>query len=322
MAGDDDTVRVRPAPVMRRPKPRWWLYGGVAAVVLLGVAGGALAYFGRAPEISIGVQSEAQIDAAQPCGIEVSRFSADPQIVVIDFPSLTVQGLMLDRVAALVEKAGLPRGRVLGDAALTQAIYNCGDTIESYYYGHDYQAADLRRFFALADADGVTLNKRELWLKGLLTQLGWMEPGAIGAIITLPASGGPVDPGMRAVILHHELSHGAFYTDPAYAAYATAFWNSLTSADRAAFTAFLGRQGYDAGNTRLILNETQAYLIFTRDPRFFNAAAVGMTDAAVANLRAGFIAGMPIFWLTPMANAALPNTVQAPGASCPSRSGQ
>jgi hypothetical protein len=322
MAGDDDTVRIRPAPVMSRRKPPWWLYGAAAVAVLIGAAGGAYAYFGRSPNIPILVQSEAQIDATQPCGIEVSRFAADPDIVVIDFPTLTVQGLMLDRVAALVEKAGLPRGRVLDDAALTQAIYNCGDTIESYYYGHDYQAADLRRFFALADADGVTLNKREIWLRGLLRQLGWLEPGANGAIITLPASGGPVDPGMRAVILHHELSHGAFYTDPAYAAYATAFWNSLTAADQAAFTAFLGRQGYDTGNTRLMLNETQAYLIFTRDPRFFNAAAVGMTDAALATLRAGFIAGMPNFWLTPMANAALPNAGQAPGASCQSGSGQ
>jgi hypothetical protein len=116
---------------------------------------------------------------------------------------------------------------------------------------------------------------------------------------------------MRAVILHHELSHGAFYTTPAYEAYAVSFWNSLTDADRAAFTGFLGRQGYDTANTNLMLNETQAYLIFTRDPRFFNGSVVGMSDEQIHTLRAGFIAGMPNFWLQPMANADLPIAPQA-----------
>jgi hypothetical protein len=281
---------------------------GIAAAGLLiaAAAGGAWSYFSNAATVPIDTETEAQIDAAQPCTITVSHFAADPAIVVIDFPSLTVQGLMLDRVAALIEKASLPRDRVLDDAELHEAIYNHGDTIESYYYGHDYRAADLRKFFQLADADGVTLNQNELWLKTLLKQLGWLSPGANGALITLPAAITPINQEMRAVILHHEISHGAFYTIPAYAQYATDFWNSLTQADRAAFTNFLGRQGYDTTNTNLILNETQAYLIFTRDPIFFNAAAVGMTDAQINTLRAGYIAAIPVPWLQPMANATLP----------------
>jgi hypothetical protein len=226
--------------------------------------------------------------------------------VVIDFPSLTVQGLMLDRVAALVEKAKLPRDRVLNDVELNQAIYDCGDTIESYYYGHDYKAADLLKFYTLADQEGIKLNAHELWLKRLLRQLGWLTPGANGAIITLPAAGGPITEEMRAVILHHEISHGAFYTIPAYAAYAQQFWYSLTQADRDAFTNFLGSEGYDTADTTLMLNETQAYLIFTRDPRFFNGSVVNMTQAQIDTLREGFIANMPNFWLQPMANAALP----------------
>ena len=84
------------------------------------------------------------------------------------------------------------------------------------------------------------------------------------------------------------------------------FWAGLTPEDRAAFTAFLGRQGYDTSLTELMLNETQAYLIFTRDPRFFNAAAVGKTEAEIDQLRQGFIANMPDFWLTPLASAPLP----------------
>jgi hypothetical protein len=302
---DDDTVVIRRVPVGQKKSRLPLAIGGALGVLLL-AAGGAWFVFGRTPPIPMDTETEAQIDASQPCNVQVSRFAADPDIVVIDFPSLITQGFTLDRVAALVEKANLPRDRVLNDVELQEAITNCGETIESYYYGHDYQAADLAKFFRLAAQDNIKLNPQELWLKRLVSQLGWLKPGANGAIITLPATGGPVTPDMRAVILHHELSHGAFYTDATYRQYAVSFWNSLTPSDRAAFTGFLGRQGYDTADTTLMLNETQAYLIFTRDPRFFNGAAVGMTDAEIGQLRAGFIANMPDFWLQPMANATLP----------------
>lgn len=303
---EDDTIRVRRPPPPGRGKTGLRLAVAAGALAAILAIGGCWFMTSGPAPIAIDAETEAQIDATQPCAITVSRFAADPAIVVIDFPNLNVQGLMLDRVAALIEKAGLPRDRVLDDVALNQAIYNCGDTIESYYYGHDYKAADLAKFFTLAARDNIKLNPDELWLKRLLTQLGWLQPGANGALITLPGAISPVTEEMRAVILHHELSHGAFYTTPAYEAYAVSFWNSLTDADRAAFTNFLGRQGYDTGNTNLMLNETQAYLIFTRDPRFFNGSVVGMSDAQIDTLRAGYIAGMPDFWLQPMANAALP----------------
>jgi hypothetical protein len=311
---DDDTIVIRRAPVGRKKSRLPLAIGGALAVLLL-AAGGGWFVFGRTPLIPMDTETEAQIDAAQPCNVQVSRFAEDPDIVVIDFPSLLTQGFTLDRVAALVEKANLPRDRVLNDVELQEAITNCGETIESYYYGHDYQAADLAKFFRLAAQENIKLNPQELWLKRLVNQLGWLKPGANGAIITLPATGGPVTPDMRAVILHHELSHGAFYTDATYRQYAVSFWNSLTPSDRAAFTGFLGRGGYDTTDTTLMLNETQAYLIFTRDPRFFNGAAVGMTDAEIDQLRAGFIANMPDFWLQPMANATLP--IGAAPAVCP-----
>jgi len=303
---DDDTIRLQPVQSPVRKTNRPLLFGGLAFGLAIAAVGAGLAVLDRIPAISIDTETEAQIDATQPCDVKVSYFAADADIVVIDFPSLTIQGLMLDRVAALVEKAKLPRDRVLNDVQLNQAIYDCGDTIESYYYGHDYKAADLQKFFTLADQEDVKLNAHELWLKRLLGQLGWLTPGANGAIITLPAAGGPITEEMRAVILHHEISHGAFYTIPAYAAYAEKFWASLTQADRAAFTSFLGSEGYDIANTTLMLNETQAYLIFTRDPRFFNGSVVNMTQAQVDTLREGFIANMPNIWLQPMANAALP----------------
>jgi len=303
---NDATVRLRPGAGVKQKSSRLPLFAGIAVIAVLAIGAGAFFFFSGPPAVPIDTETEAQIDATQPCAPKVSYFALDHDIVVIDFPSLTIQGLMLNRVAALVEKAKLPRDRVLSDVELNQAIYDCGDTIESYYYGHDYKVADLQKFFRLADQEGIKLNPHELWLKSLLKQLGWLTPGANGAIITLPAAGGPITEEMRAVILHHEISHGAFYTIPAYAAYATKFWDSLTQMDRDAFTNFLGSEGYDTADTTLMLNETQAYLIFTRDPRFFNGSVVNMTQAQVDTLREGFIANMPNIWLQPMANAALP----------------
>jgi hypothetical protein len=314
----DDTIKIshgkilHGAPIKRRRLLKPVLAGAGLALVPAALAG---AWFGvrpavLGPSIPIGTQTEAEIDASEPRSIVVSTFALDDAVIVIDFPDLASQGLTLDRIAALVEKAHLPRDRVLTDDELTEAIRASGDTVESYYYGHDYQAADLAKFFRLAAAQNIRLNAHEAWLKTLLARLGWLHPGARGAIITVPAAGAVIAPDVRAVILHHEISHGAFYTDATYRSYVEAFWYSLTDSDRTAFTDFLGRQGYDTTNTELMLNETQAYLIFTRDPRFFNAAAVGMTDADIAKLRAIFIANMPEFWLRPLANGLLPSAAQ------------
>jgi hypothetical protein len=313
---DDDTIRVRaPAPGSRKNSA--WARGiAVAALAIVLIAGaGWYAFSGPAP-FPIDTETETQIDATQPCSVTVSRLEPDPAVVVIDFPNLYVQGLMLDRVAALIEKAKLPRDRVLNDVELNEAIANCGATIETYYYGHDYKAADLAKFFRLAAADGVQLNPDELWLKRLMRQLGWLKPGANGALITLPGAASPITEEMRAVILHHEISHGAFFTIPAYEAYAVSFWNSLTDAQRTAFTHFLGSEDYDTTNTNLMLNETQAYLVFTRDPRFFNANAVGMTDAELDQLRDRYIAGMADFWLKSNTGATLPVGPE-PASACP-----
>jgi hypothetical protein len=319
-ADDDDTIRVARPAARRRQPPALLVAGGVLAALLLIGGGGFLALRPAAlPPIPIDTETEAQIDSTQPCTIQVSHFAPDPDIVVLDFPNLTMQGQALDRVAAFVEKAGLPRDRVLNDSDLAAAIAASGSTVENYYYGHDYKVADLQNFFRLADADGIRLNPQEGWLRSLLAQLGWLTAGANGALITVPAAGGPITPEMRAVILHHEISHGAFYTIPAYAGYALTFWNSLTSQDRAAFTHFLGSEGYDTTDTTLIYNETQAYLIFTTDPRFFNGSVVGMTQGQIDTLRAGYIAGMPQFWLTKLANETLP-IAPAP-AACPAGAG-
>jgi len=194
----------------------------------------------------------------------------------------------------------VPHDHVLSDAALEAAIAASNDKFDTYYFGHDYRASDLAHFFRQAARDHVTLRPQELALQATLQQRGMLQPGATGAVITLPplSSDPPVDAAARATILRHELSHGIYFTDPAYADYTIHFWNQvMTSGQRTAFRALLGREGYDTTQEDLMRNEMQAYLVHTRDPRFFNPASLGLPVTDVLALRAAFAAGMPAGWL-------------------------
>ena len=227
-------------------------------------------------------------------------FAPAPAILVLLYPTLHAQALAMNRIGAFVEKAGVPRDRVLDDAALDQAVAATGDPFDSYYFGHDYRAADLARFFTTADRDDVRLRPEEQALRALLAARGVLAPASATAVITLPplSADPPIDAAARATVLRHELSHGLYFTDPTYAAYTKDFWEAQLSADqRALFRAFLGREGYDTGNEDLMRNEMQAYLVHTTDPRYFNAASVQMAASTIAELRNDFVKGMPAGWL-------------------------
>ena len=332
----DDTVRVLPLP---RRNYRGWL-AAAAVAALLGVSAGgwllwpgpstppsaiplsatppsatlpstsaptvtapvpsdALAAASR-PALPVEIATEQQIRDHAPAGLSVFRFTDNPRILVLDFASLHEQGRMLNRVAALVEKAGLPRDRVLTDGQLGEAIRSQGDTVETFYYGHDYGAESLVRFFALADRDRIELNPEEEQLRALLHQEGWFAPGANAALISLTAAGADakVTLGARIAILRHELSHGEFFSNPVYDEYVHDFWlTALTGTERAAFRSFLAKDEYDTGNEELMYNEMQAYLMFTRDPLFFTAELAGLTPGRLGELQSRFLAGMPPGWL-------------------------
>ncbi len=250
--------------------------------------------------LDVPLADEATILAARAPDLLVFRCRDAPSVLVLSFPSLSQQGDMLDRLAAFVEKAGLPRDRVLADAELDAAIRQSGDTRETYYYGHDYRAADAARFFAVADRDHIVLNAEEERLRALLKRAGMLTPGAVGALISIPplTDSQQIDASSRATILHHELSHGVFFTDPAYAAYARNFWfKVLNDVQRAGFRRFLGTEGYDTANEDLMLNEAQAFLVHTEDNRYFSPDHAGLSVEAAARLRAIFVSGMPDRWL-------------------------
>jgi hypothetical protein len=268
-----------------------------------------------APAFPVTNATEAEILADQPADMSVFRFAPNPAIVVLDFASLAEQGQMLNRMAVFEEKDGYPHDRLLTDPELDRAIRNGGDEPATFYYGHDYRADALIRFFAIADRDHVALTGQEQRLRVLMTQLGWTQPGTVGALITLPRlnADATIDTEARATILRHELSHGEYFTNPAYAAFTQHFWRDLmTEADRSGFRRFLIADHYDGSIDDLMMNEGQAYLMHTHDPRFFSAQFVGLTPSRIEELRQMFMAGMPHGWLR---DATLPPVAVTPASA-------
>lgn len=247
---------------------------------------------GYAPPLA----SEAEILADAPRQLAIYRFAPRPAVVVLQFPTLADQAAMLNRIAAFIEKNGYPHDLVLSRAALDAKIAAEGGTPDTFYYGHDYRSADVIRFLDVA----TDLNDSEQALRGLVQKLGWGASNAAGALVSLAAvsSLSDLDPAARATILRHELSHGVYFTDPAYAEYCQRFWrDTLSAAERQKFVAMLKRDGYDTSIEDLMINETQAYLMHTPDRRYFSAAEVGIPASRIVELRQVFLVGMPAGWL-------------------------
>jgi len=307
MPPDDAASNAAPHRAARRRRPILLAAGGaallvaVAAVLLLrpqptrAPPAAAISDPGAYAEVTSA--DEAGILAAPQDRLRVFRLAQAPSVIVLAFASMHQQALTLDRVGAFVEKAGMPHDHVLPDAELSSRIARAGEDFDSYYYGHDYRAADLGRFFATASADATVLDADEIALKTFLASDGLFQPGAVGAVISVPplSTQPPVDAGARATILRHEVAHGVYFTDPAYRDYTTRFWaEAMTEAERAAFRKLLGGEGYDTSNEDLMRNEMQAYLVHTTDRRFFDPSRLGIAAEA---LRRRFVEGMPPGWL-------------------------
>ncbi len=310
---DDDATmrlpRVAPAPPRRR-LARW--LGAAGGLVLLGAGGLAAVRFWPRPGVE-----PAPGPAAAPPGIILAapppllnhagllahqareptalRWSANPLVWVLDFPSLDMQGQAMNRAAALIEKAGTPRDRVLDDAALAAAIAAGGRRPDTWYFGHNYRASDLARMARLAAAAGIALNPLERWVQEQVAAARRLEPGREAAFLTLPAIGPEVDAQTRASILMHELGHGQFMTQPLFAAHVMRVWSEgFSEAERRAMRRFLGDDGYDTAQEEMMANEAMAYLLYTPDRRFFDPARdLGWSDAQTARLRAMLRAGAP-----------------------------
>jgi hypothetical protein len=307
------------AAIQAAPAPRRspiGLFAGLAGAAIL--SAGLLTWMqwptARSPEVSraavfvppsvipipIGTAAMVQILGHVTPDLTITRLAENPRILVADFASLTRQGRMLDRVAAMVEKAGQPRDRLLTPVEIADAVRTGGDTSDGFYYGHDYGADSLTRFFAMAERGQVSLNSDEAYLLSLLRQEQWLAPGARFGLISIPRVGADpnLDQAARAAIFYHELAHGEYFANPAHEQYVHLFWRSkLRDGERDGVRTYLNSQGYDADNQEVVENEMQAYLMFTYDPRFFTAPLMGLTSARLRELREAFHAGMPAGWL-------------------------
>jgi hypothetical protein len=335
---DDATIRVRP-PGRGAPRVPLWGFALLASGMVLALAGGWVLWpappasveappVATAPPVAAPAPVAETPEAAPPEPVPAPRafaiepateqdilnhvppvgaadptvfhFMANQHILVLDFASLREQGLMLNRVAALTEKLGLSHREVLTDNALDAAIRSSGDTIETFYYGHDYSAQALTRFFELADSEHIILSDQEETLRRLIGQEGWFAPGERGGLISVPQVGADarVTRAARATILHHELSHGEYFTNVAYATFVHRFWTqTLTPPERERIRQHLRSVGYDSSIEEVMENEAQAYLMFTDSAEFFAPEMIGMSKSRLAELRGAFYKAMPAGWL-------------------------
>jgi hypothetical protein len=75
----------------------------------------------------------------------VARLRANVSVVVIEFPKLTEQGGAMNRLAAMYEKRDGNRDRVLSDDEMDLLLRRGGDSVGSFYQGHDYTGEMLAR---------------------------------------------------------------------------------------------------------------------------------------------------------------------------------
>lgn len=324
---EDDTVRLPRAaapggsaapPPFSKPGPRRNLLGigiGLGAVTLAVAGGGAWWWLNRStaplsepepapirppaeplpPPEGPPLRTTDEILANRAIEPMAMRWAPNPLVWVLDFPNLELQGRAMNRMAALLEKGRTPRDRVLGDEALAGAITADNRTSANWYFGHNYRASDLARFFEWAERDGVTLNPLELWVGEQVELARQVDRSRDAAILTLPALGPHVDAAMRGAILRHELGHGQFFTLPFFAAHVMRVWErGFSEAERAAVRRFLGDEGYDVRQEEVMANEAMAYLLYTPDRRFFDPARdLGWSDEQADRLRGFFRSGAP-----------------------------
>jgi hypothetical protein len=287
-------------PTRNKQTPRWSL------VLAVGLA----AALARADETYV-------LPSAVPAGfteimgnkatsLSVFEYEGRPTLVIFDFPNLVEQGRMFNRLVTLIERIGAPRERVLGNEELAAYIRSVGKTEATLAYGNDFLVGEMVVFFNLAEMGGIALTPQELALrqflldrKTMVLRRGFYQAATPRAVVlSLPqqsagaAGSPPVSELARRTILSHEVSHGEFYTSPAYANFCRQFWrDTMTEKQRSAFRKFLASNGYNSENEEMMINEGQAYLMYTPDSRAFNPKLVGLADSEIAQLRQKFRQG-------------------------------
>lgn len=242
--------------------------------------------------------------------LTIWNYTGNQNIYVFDFPGLILQGRTFNRLTQMTEQvqtgAGYPR--VLNNEELLAHIEAIRRTHANFAFGHDALVFELVQFYNLADRDKIELFPEELVLRDFLLENGFikswrgfyqaLQPDVV--ILSIPqvqnkkADEPQVSELAREAIFTHEISHAEYYTNPHFANYCRAFWSkTLTDAQRQLFLKFLTNYNYAVDHGEMIVNEMQAYLMFTPDPLSFSAKRLGVTEEELEEMREAFRKGKP-----------------------------
>ena len=253
---------------------------------------------------------EASILTNQSDKLTVWNLKNNPSIYIFDFPGLLAQGKSFNRITHFTEQADFSSGypKVYNNAEMAEYFDSVKRTQANFAYGHDIQISEFVQFFNLIDRDKIEIFPEEIVVRDFLVEKGliktWrgfyqaLQPNAV--ILSIPqlqqknADEPQVTDFARRAVFSHELSHGEYFSNEYYANYCRKFWNeTLTDKQRKLFSDFLGKHNYNINYLDLVVNEMQAYLIFTSDQNSFNAAKLGVTELELETMRKMFRQGKP-----------------------------
>jgi hypothetical protein len=241
-------------------------------------------------------------------GLVVWQYADNPNIYVFDFPNLTQQGRTFNRITHLTEQFNEPYKRVLSIDEILKYMEAVRRTQADFAFGHDVLVSELVLFFNLAERDKLELFEEEIVLREFVIQQGLMKvwrgiyqalkPDVV--ILSIPQTQEKkeneprVSELARRAIFTHEISHGEYYANPYYSRYCQRFWfEVLNDEQRELFKNFLSKYNYAVNGEELLINEMQAYLLFTPDPNSFSAKKLGIKDEELEAMRNAFRKGKP-----------------------------
>jgi hypothetical protein len=224
---------------------------------------------------------------------DIWNLADNKSVYVFDFPSLTRQGHTFNRAMQLIEQFKEPYKRVLSIEEINKYLDSIRRNQANFAYGHDFMVSELVLFFNLAARDKLELLPEEIVLRDFLVNQGLMDswrgfyralkPGVV--ILSIPQeqerhdNEPKINELARRAIFTHERSHAEYYTNPYYADYCRKFWNDKLSNDqKKVFTKFFSNYNYSVNQLELMVNEMQAYLMFTPDPNSISAAKLGIKE--------------------------------------------
>ena len=240
--------------------------------------------------------------------VTIWRLADNPNILIFDFPSLLEQGRSFDRITQLIDQFNEPYKRVMGNAEFAKYMDSLRRNYADFAFGHDVLMNEFVLFFNLADRDKIELFPEEIAVRDFLIEQGLIKTWrgiyqtvqGDQVVLSVPQvqerreNEPPINALARRAIILHEVSHGEFYTNKYYADYCRKFWSSvLNEEQRKHFKQFLSNYNYTLNADELLINEMQAYLMFTPDPGSFSAAKLGVAQAELDAMRDAFVNGKP-----------------------------